>query len=63
VAGVGKLVPLLGAISREYVAVPPELMVCDAPSPLPLVGVLTAKSNTNSVRALLVDAAKFVSPL
>jgi hypothetical protein len=56
-------VPLLGAISRVYVAVPPRLTVCDAPTPLPVVGVLTAKSNTNSVRALLVDAAKSVSPL
>lgn len=48
VAGVGKLVPLVGAMSSVYVAVPPGITVCDAPLPLLMVGVLTVKSNCHA---------------
>ena len=58
VTGDGKVVPLLGAMGNEYVAVPPGRIVSDA------VGVPRLMSIAASETVLLGPATrKFVSPL
>ena len=67
--GAGKLIPAVGAIRRGYVAVPPGAAVCDVigvppPLPVPVPEVeVKLKLSIDWVRTLLVDPAKFVSPL
>jgi hypothetical protein len=59
VTATGKDVPLLGAMTSEYIALPPGVVVCDEPPAI----VPRLMSMTHCVSVALVDAAKFVPPL
>jgi hypothetical protein len=64
VIGNGKVVPLLGAMGNEYVAVLPGSIVAEVPVPLPDKGVPRLMSITASETVLLGPAErKFASPL